>query len=153
MLIPCEPLPLFLLFKLSRIYGLDHSEINTSFYTPLVQCQKNNLTAWISRNKKLSRQHHLPNPPWNIHRRTSLNTESREQWGGKRRQLTNNTFQHFKTNWAYPSNWMNLNKCDYLPNPVCVCDECTWVCVCVCVCVLACVCVWGRVYKTAHVYT
>jgi hypothetical protein len=31
-LIPCEPLPLFLLFKLSRIYGLDHSEINTSFY-------------------------------------------------------------------------------------------------------------------------
>ncbi len=30
MLIPCEPLPLFLL--LSRIHGLDHSEINTSFY-------------------------------------------------------------------------------------------------------------------------
>jgi hypothetical protein len=29
-LIPCEPLPLFL--PLSRIYGLDHSEINTSFY-------------------------------------------------------------------------------------------------------------------------
>jgi hypothetical protein len=31
-LVPCEPLPLFLLLKLSRIYGLDHSEINTSFY-------------------------------------------------------------------------------------------------------------------------
>jgi hypothetical protein len=31
-LIPCEPLLLFLLLKLSRIYGLDHSEINTSFY-------------------------------------------------------------------------------------------------------------------------
>jgi hypothetical protein len=31
-LIPCEPLPLFLPLKLSRIYGLDHSEINTSFY-------------------------------------------------------------------------------------------------------------------------
>jgi hypothetical protein len=35
-LIPCEPLPLFLLFNLSRIYGLDHSEISTSFYTKVM---------------------------------------------------------------------------------------------------------------------
>jgi len=41
---------------------------------------------------------------------------------------------------------MNLNKCDYLPKSVCVCDECTWVCVCVCVYVCLHVCVCEGVY-------